>query len=143
MKTRLFPFKNFFITLLLSLIITNFNFLSPSISFVMAYLLYLIIYSNHKLLSILLIGFLFDGFLGFQFGLINFIFLLTLFSFQLLKKIISIKEQQETVYNLSFLGTTIIMFQSIYLKDELLIPYFLFNLICSVIFFIYLKKYGN
>jgi hypothetical protein len=97
----------------------------------------------NSLISILIIGFIYDGSLGYLFGFTNLIFLEIILMDFALKKLISLKTQRTQYYPIVLIVNGLLFSLILNHSTSHLIPYLIVNLIIGYIYFFSLMKYGR
>ena len=133
--------KLFALTALLTLLVSIFDILYPTISLIIAFYIYCFFISSNefKIFYILISGFLFDGFFNFNFGTCNLIFLSLILFDLALKKFISIKKKQANYYFLLLIVLAQFIFLLLHPLNQNFIFYFIIN---SSLSFIYLNDFN-
>tara|TARA_B100000035_G_scaffold126718_1_gene107893 strand:- start:51324 stop:51758 length:435 start_codon:yes stop_codon:yes gene_type:complete len=142
---KFFQIKLFALSAVLTLLVSLFDILYPTISLIISFFIYCFFVSNDgfKFLCILISGFLFDGFFNFNFGTCNLIFLsLVLFDLAL-KKFISIKKKQTNYYFLLLIFLAQFIFLLIHPLSQNFIFYFIINSAISFIYLMILIRYAE
>jgi len=142
---KFFQIKLFALSAVLTLLASLFDIFYPTISLIIAFFIYCFFISTDefKFFSLLISGFLFDGFFNFNFGTCNLIFLsLIIFDF-FIKKNISMKNKQNYFYFLSLIFLAQLIFLLLHPLSQNFIPYFIVNSSLSIIYFILLIRYAE
>lgn len=142
---KFFQIKLFVLSAVLTLLVSLFDIFYPTISLIIAFFIYCFFISNDglKLFSILISGFLFDGFFNFNFGTCNLIFLsLVLFNLSL-KNFIFIKKKQVNYLFLLLIVLAQLIFLLLHPLSQNFIPYFVVNTSLSIIYLILLIRYAE
>jgi len=142
---KFFQIKLFALSAVLTLLVSHFDILYPTISLISAFFIYCFFISTDgfKYFCILISGFLFDGFFNFNFGTCNLIFLsLVLFDLAL-KKFISIKKKQINYYFLLLIVLAQFIFLLLHPLSQNFIFYFIINSSLSFIYLMILIKYAE
>ena len=140
-----YQIKLFALSAVLTLLVSQFDILYPTISFIIAFFIYCFFVSSEgfKIFFILISGFLFDGFFNFNFGTCNLIFLsLALFDLAL-KKFISIKKKQINYYFLLLIVLAQFIFLVLHPLSQNFILYFIINSFVSYIYLMILIRYAE
>lgn len=141
---RFFQIKLFALSTILTLLVSIFDILYPTISFIVAFFIfYFFINPEFKFYFILISGFLFDGFFNFNFGTCNLIFLTLIFFDLVLKKKFSINVQQKNYYYFLLIILAHFIFILLNPLSQNIIFYLPINSFLSIIYLLILENYAK
>jgi len=148
MKSKKFIFNNvvglFALTLFISMLISGWLIFEPLTILIIVFFVFAYFHKKlNSLISILIIGFIYDGSLGYLFGFTNLIFLEIILMDFALKKLISLKSQRTQYYPIVLIVNGLLFSLILNHSTSHLIPYLIVNLIIGYIYFFSLMKYGR
>jgi len=148
MKSKKFIFNNivglFTLTLFISMLIYSWLIFEPLTILIIVFFVFAYFHKKlNSLISILIIGFIYDGSLGYLFGFTNLIFLEIILMDFALKKLISLKTQRTQYYPIVLIVNGLLFSLILNHSTSHLIPYLIANLIIGYIYFFSLMKYGR
>jgi len=148
MKSKKFIFDNvvglFALTLFISMLISGWLIFEPLTILIIVFFVFAYFHKKlNSLISILIIGFIYDGSLGYLFGFTNLIFLEIILMDFALKKLISLKTQRTQYYPIVLIVNGLLFSLILNHSTSHLIPYLIANLIIGYIYFFSLMKYGR
>jgi hypothetical protein len=148
MKSKKFIFNNvvglFALTLFISMLISGWLIFEPLTILIIVFFVFAYFHKKlNSLISILIIGFIYDGSLGYLFGFTNLIFLEIILMDFALKKLISLKTQRTQYYPIVLIVNGLLFSLILNHSTSHLIPYLIANLIIGYIYFFSLMKYGR
>ena len=148
MKSKKFIFNNvvglFALTLFISMLISGWLIFEPLTILIIVFFVFAYFHKKlNSLISILIIGFIYDGSLGYLFGFTNLIFLEIILMDFSLKKLISLKTQRTQYYPIVLIVNGLLFSLILNHSTSHLIPYLIANLIIGYIYFFSLMKYGR
>ncbi len=148
MKSKKFIFNNvvglFALTLFISMLISGWLIFEPLTILIIVFFVFAYFHKKlNSLISILIIGFIYDGSLGYLFGFTNLIFLEIILMDFALKKLISLKTQRTQYYPIVLIVNGLLFSLILNHSTSHLIPYLIVNLIIGYIYFFSLMKYGR
>jgi len=148
MKSKKFIFNNvvglFALTLFISMLISGWLIFEPLTILIIVFFVFAYFHKKlNSLISILIIGFIYDGSLGYLFGFTNLIFLEIILIDFALKKLISLKTQRTQYYPIVLIVNGLLFSLILNHSTSHLIPYLIANLIIGYIYFFSLMKYGR
>ena len=148
MKSKKFIFNNvvglFALTLFISMLISGWLIFEPLTILIIVFFVFAYFHKKlNSLISILIIGFIYDGSLGYLFGFTNLIFLEIILMDFALKKLISLKTQRTQYYPIVLIVNGLLFSLILNHSTSQIIPYLIVNLIIGYIYFFSLMKYGR
>ena len=148
MKSKKFIFNNvvglFALTLFIYMLISGWLIFEPLTILIIVFFVFAYFHKKlNSLISILIIGFIYDGSLGYLFGFTNLIFLEIILIDFALKKLISLKTQRTQYYPIVLIVNGLLFSLILNHSTSHLIPYLIANLIIGYIYFFSLMKYGR